>query len=402
MPHSTRYSSSPKSLNVGHLMRQCLDVATASLLVNGRTDVSAFDGVKMQLGGFVVASQVIHRQSNLVARRRPRLVLAVAAVASLIVGCSKEAPLALPQAKIPSEPATTEAVATVAGEPITTIDLGRALVRNGAEVSNQYEDVAARRELLDDLIETKLLAVAGRRAGYDKDPEVVAMVDRMVADRYLRELVAANPGEKDVKEEEQRAYYEAHRADFTLPDRVRASIILLRFPLNAQDADKAVTRERAATLLNDAKTQKDLPGSFVSLAREHSQDLLTRDRGGDLGWLPRGARTHRVPSALLDALFKIEGEGNFGPLVETDVGVYVVRLTGLTVGQVKPYEEVAADIRQILLAEKSKRLNDERYRQLSKQFEVKVDEKLLAAVKPPAPPSSGEKPPAFPIGPSAK
>lgn len=317
----------------------------------------------------------------------------------LLAACQQKSELNLPAARGDRPPLPADAVvATVAGEPITTEQVQRAMIRAGAQVSGRVDAVDEKQALLDELIRTQLLAAAGRQAGYDKDAEVVEVVNRMVADRYLRDLVAANPGKKDVSDDEVRVYYEAHKAEYTVPERARASIILLKFPVNAAADDRAVTRQRAETVLAEAKAKADLPGSFVALAGQYSEDPMTKPRGGDLGWLPKGAQSPRVDAKLVDAIFALSQPGEIGPLVETAQGVVVVKLTERTRNEPRPLEQVAPDIRQILLAEKQKTLNEQRYSQLRERFPVEVKRDVLAAITLPQRTAQADRPPAFPVG----
>jgi parvulin-like peptidyl-prolyl isomerase len=58
---------------------------------------------------------------------------------------------------------------------------------------------------------------------------------------------------------------------------------------------------------------------FAALAREHSQDLATRDSGGDLGWFPRGV----VAPELEQAAFALQA-GEVSDPVRLGEGVHII------------------------------------------------------------------------------
>ena len=103
-------------------------------------------------------------------------------------------------------------------------------------------------------------------------------------------------------DEEIQAYYDAHADEFSRPEMVRASHILL------------ASRDDAEELLNEAR-DADARG-FRQLAREHSIDTETKLRGGDLRYFTRdgraaGAREDDTPvdATLVEAAFGVEEVG---------------------------------------------------------------------------------------------
>ena len=137
-----------------------------------------------------------------------------------------------------------------------------------------------------------------------------------------------------------KAYYDANQAEFRIPERVRAEYLLLsqqaleqqesvspeevrkqwESTFGAQAREREAARKKAQELL--AAVRKD-PASFAELARKESADTGSKESGGDLGWVPRGA----FVKPFEDAMFRMK-EGAISDIVESDFGLHIIRLTG--------------------------------------------------------------------------
>ncbi len=168
-------------------------------------------------------------------------------------------------------------------------------------------------------------------------PERRAVRTVLVDEETLRARVPVSQPELD-------AYYRAHRDDYQVPDRVRARQILFlkQAPGLAQPRDPAELKQTAEKVLAEARRGRD----FAALAREHSDDQNSRERGGELGWVRRGQASPEVDKVLFEA-----PPGSF-QLVETGYGFHLVNLQERQTAHVQPLEEVRSDIEGLLKAQK--------------------------------------------------
>jgi peptidyl-prolyl cis-trans isomerase C len=120
---------------------------------------------------------------------------------------------------------------------------------------------------------------------------------------------------------------------------VRASHILIAVPAEATDAQRA---ERKALAENALKAVRS-GGDFAGLARKYSKDPASAQRGGDLGFFPRG---QMVP-AFEAAAFSL-APGQISDLVETQHGYHIIKVTEKRPARVVPFVEAAAQIEQFL------------------------------------------------------
>lgn len=131
------------------------------------------------------------------------------------------------------------------------------------------------------------------------------------------------------------AYYDTHGSDFETPEKVRLRTILLLVPPGADEAARAAVRSRAEGVLAELRAG----GDFATLARQRSEDPLTKDAGGDLGLVERG----KLEGALEEAAFALE-DGQPSDVVEGARGFYLLKVEERQPVGVRPLEEVRDEI----------------------------------------------------------
>ncbi|MFZ6844781.1 SurA N-terminal domain-containing protein [Undibacterium sp. RuTC16W] len=139
-----------------------------------------------------------------------------------------------------------------------------------------------------------------------------------------------------VSDAEIQVFYEQNKKSATTEEQRRASHILISSNKDAKDADKAAAKQKAEKLLADVRKS---PESFAKLAKEHSQDPVSAERGGDLDYFGKGAMT----KAFEDTVFKLK-QGEISELVQTEFGYHIIQLTAIKPASVKSLEEMKSQI----------------------------------------------------------
>ncbi|HET9699726.1 MAG TPA: SurA N-terminal domain-containing protein [Burkholderiales bacterium] len=153
--------------------------------------------------------------------------------------------------------------------------------------------------------------------------------------------------EVTVSPEEIAKYYRDHEKDFGQPEERRASHILITSPMGAPEAERKAAKAKAEELARQAKQS---PEKFADLARQHSQDPGSAANGGDLGFFGRGA----MVKPFEEAAFSMKQNEISGP-VESDFGFHVIRLTAIKPGKMMSQEEASPRIEQELRKQKAGR-----------------------------------------------
>ena len=173
-------------------------------------------------------------------------------------------------------------------------------------------------DLLEQLIENRLLTYHGRENKLSGDPEVKARVkeaeDQIIGRVYLNRLVT-----QTLTEEKLKARYEELAKNAPTQEQVRARHILVS------------TEEKAR------KVMKMLRGgqAFEDVAKMHSTDR-TASRGGDLGFF----RSGDMVKPFSDVAFSLKsGETSAAP-VKTEFGWHVIKVEDRRQSSILPFERV--------------------------------------------------------------
>ncbi len=151
-------------------------------------------------------------------------------------------------------------------------------------------------------------------------------------------------------------YLKEHQDEYTRPRVIRAQQILFTLPPKATDAERRQAAQQAQELLGKARAGQD----FAGLARAHSQDTASRDKGGDLGLVRRGQN----PPEWDKVAFALK-PGTMG-LAATSKGIYLIKLE-----EIKEMERLPDAATQV-----ESRLKGEKARQLAKDAAQQAREEL--------------------------
>jgi peptidyl-prolyl cis-trans isomerase C len=329
-------------------------------------------------------------------------VLALIFATALSISCNRRpsdtgkvaADGAAPVASGVSAEQAAKVLARIGDRTITVGDFVAVLERMDQFDRLRYQSSERKKELLQEIVDTELLAQDAKDKGLDKLPETQQAIRQILRDAMLAEARKDLPGPADIPEQDVRAHYESHRDDFREPARRRVAHIAV--------ADRAT----AMTVLATAK-QATLP-QWGELVRKHSLDAQKKpsptqpiEMAGDLGIVgppsdPRGDNP-RVPAEVRAAVFELREINDVYPQpVQAQGRWHIVRLSGKTDAHDRSLAEADRTIRVSLLqakiADREKALEAE----LRKQFQVIVDEQALASVAVPpvasAPPAASNRP----------
>jgi len=247
-----------------------------------------------------------------------------------------------------------------------------------------------REGIVSDLIDRVLIAQEAERRGLSISAEQLANAERRViaelgGDQKYESYLASHRISRDeyrevvrmqvygqmlrdelkkgvtVSENEIKAYYRTHHGEprFQKQETVNAAHILIAARPNLIERElgqsrnlsgealaSAVREEMAARRrrAEDLRTKAVAGADFAALARESSDDPGTRARGGDLGAFARDSH----PRAFDDAAFSLK-PGKVSPVVQTDYGFHVIKVSAHERARIETLPEATAEIRRILL-----------------------------------------------------
>ena len=165
------------------------------------------------------------------------------------------------------------------------------------------------------------------------------MIPEKLRISYVVFPLSAYRDQARVTDDDVAEYYESQRGQYVVPEAVHARHILIGVAENAPAEQLAQAKAKAETILAEVK---DKGGDFAALARKESQDPGSAATGGDLGFIQRDVT---VP-AFEQALFALQ-PGQVG-LVQTPYGFHVIKAEERREGRVIPLEEVKGELRNKL------------------------------------------------------
>lgn len=165
-----------------------------------------------------------------------------------------------------------------------------------------------------------------------------------------------------VRPEEAKRQYDDNIQQYSTPEQVRASHILLK----TEGKDDAAVKKQAEALLAKAKGGAD----FAKLATENTEEDAGKTRGGDLDFFGKG---QMVPE-FEQAAWSLQPGQIHATVVKTQFGYHVIKVTDRRAASTKPFEEVRPQIEDQIKWERAQteaqRLADELAPQLKKPADL--------------------------------
>ena len=191
------------------------------------------------------------------------------------------------------------AVARVDGKVVWASDVKREAIAQGLIGEGEPLDQSAEmfRQVLDQVVDQKLLAAEALERKLDKDPQAQRRL-AAARERVLADLLVEGVVEKAVSEEAIHELYQEQVKLSKQSEEVRARQIVLAGRAEAEQVRKA---------LNGG-------ASFEALAMERSTDVASRFNGGEMGYVTMDVMPETYQAALKDASagqlvgpFQVEG-----------------------------------------------------------------------------------------------
>jgi peptidyl-prolyl cis-trans isomerase C len=276
--------------------------------------------------------------------------LALIAMAAVIV-----APSQLYAQKSAKKPASAAAkktlVAKVEGKRIYRRDVEAAFRSLPPEIQKRglesvYENV------LEMLIERRMVTVYGRRENFHKDKEVKRRL-RVAEDQIIREVYLNRLIKKYLTEDRIRAHYDAYVKKNPPKTEVHARHILVK------------EEAKAKSLIGEIEAGKD----FAEVARANSVGP-SASRGGDLGYFSKG----EMVKAFSDVAFALKkGEISKTP-VKTQFGWHVIKVEEKRTRAAPPYAKIKGQMRREVWAQLGQNFLRQ-YREQAKVVRYSIDGK---------------------------
>ncbi|MEE9524234.1 MAG: peptidylprolyl isomerase [Thermodesulfovibrionales bacterium] len=248
-------------------------------------------------------------------------------------------------------------IARVGTHAITADDISVRLSAIPDYARAVYDGEQGLRNIVDELIKTELLYLQARKEGLDNSPDYIAKVEdykKFALVGMLFERIVASQAE--VSEKDARDYYGKNKADFTRPQRIKASHVLVK------------TRSEAEEILKEIKSGK----SFGELARKRSIDTNSAENGGNLGFFSMGEMSQEFE----EVAFSLK-KGEISNPVKSRYGYHIIKVTDRKEEETVEFSQVKDIIVQRLEQEKQQTAFNEFIEKIKNDYPVETNEAKL-------------------------
>ena len=237
---------------------------------------------------------------------------------------------------------------------------------------SQAEIAQARREVLDQLVDQKLmeqiikkyeitasdsevdLAIndVKKQNGITQEGLQRALAKEGISYEEYREQVRSQiertklvgrqvRNRSNVDDDHAKRYYEEHPDEFKQDELIKARHIMIPVVADASAEERAAARKKAQQALAEVKAG----GDFAALAKQYSAGP-TAGEGGELGWISRG---QTLPEFEASAF--LLGKGQTSDVVETKLGFHVIQVEDKKPSRTVSYDEAKPAIRNKMTQE---------------------------------------------------
>jgi parvulin-like peptidyl-prolyl isomerase len=168
--------------------------------------------------------------------------------------------------------------------------------------------------------------------GWSEKELRMRLAAKLQQDQYLAAMIDVT-----ISEEEAREFYEEHKAELALPERVRVRHVFLSALKHEPEEAESVLGAQLIRLEQGEAT-------FEDLVNEVSEDAASKEAGGLLGWL----QAERLTGDFAVAVFAMEPDRP--QVVRTKLGWHLVEVLEKKAGEERSFEVVRPEIETALEA----------------------------------------------------
>ena len=196
------------------------------------------------------------------------------------------------------------------------------------------DDKARSDRMLEQFLERESLVAAIEKEGVlDKsmlDAELNEFRKETLIIRYFQSFLEDKASDIEV-----RNFYEANTSSYQ-QKRAKVAHILFRTSNQTDESDRSVKLTQTREVISRASAGED----FGLLAKEFSEDKVSSEKAGDIGWIEEGS----IDPWFSEVVFSME-KGGISELVITPFGYHVIKLVDGSEVVIEPFEAVKGDIR---------------------------------------------------------
>lgn len=226
------------------------------------------------------------------------------------------------------------------------------------EVRKSTVNPPTKEQFLEDYIRFHIGLQEAYKNKLDQDPIVIDRLQQEMYKALLEKELAAEVDKIKISEGDMKNFYKSN------PE-IRSSHILIQYRIDAAPEVKAEAKKRALEIYDDVKKSKR---PFEELAKIYSDDNLTKNNGGDLGFQSRAS----LLPAFYNSMLKMK-VGEIQGVFESAYGFHIIKITDR-----RTYENADKSVlKPLVFDEKRRKLMDQFFDKLKRSYPIKINKSLI-------------------------
>ena len=220
-------------------------------------------------------------------------------------------------------------------------------------------------EILQKWADFSILAQEAEASGLG-DKETAQRKIKEIRDRIMVQALIENQMAKTtVTDQEVSDYYNSHKNSYFFPEQVKAQHILIHI----KDFENAKAVERAKEKIKTLQAKLAAGDSFATLAQQCSDDTVSKVKGGDVGFFPKGEMVPAFEEFAFNGAI-----GDISEPVKTKYGFHLIKITDKIKAGFSTLAKETATIRMQLTEEKNRLRVEALLADLKKKYKIKIYE----------------------------
>lgn len=226
------------------------------------------------------------------------------------------------------------------------------------EVRSQAVNPPSPEEFLEELVRYEIGVQEARKQKLQDDPLVQERFRQELYKALIEKQIGQQVAKIDVSEAEMKKFYPKH------PE-IRTSHILIGLKQNPSSDEIKAAEKRAREIFKEVKASAR---PFEDLAKVYTDDTLSKNNGGDVGYLTRVT----LPPTYFEAAVKLK-QNEISDIVRSHLGFHIIKMTGR-----RNYEQASKRVlRAAVFDQKRKQVFDAYFKNLKKNYTIKMDKSKL-------------------------
>ncbi len=193
---------------------------------------------------------------------------------------------------------------------------------------------------------------------YYRENQLLYQVPERVKLAYVELLEEQLAGQIEITVEDARSIYTSQAAHYVTDELREARHILFKVP--DEIATDAIEWDEAMGKANDILQQLEAGAAFAELAKRHSEDSLSAEKGGQIGFIAPG---DFASAELEKALFSLHVGAHSQP-IRTQQGIQILWLDEIQAAEQKPFQEV----REQIINERKSQLAQQQFTEIADEL----------------------------------